>query len=121
RLFRLPEHRDRAASLFDRFAGAVAERMGFHRQSALDAARSQNFDLLVPLDQAGLVQRLGVDLAPVREPAELGDVDNRVDLLEPVLDAGQLGEALGKGHLAAFEAEAKSFAAGVLSLLAAAG
>src|SRR5207248_4829125 len=111
----------RPAGLLDRLTRAVADRMRLHGQFALDLAGAQNLDLDASSRQAGLDQGLGVDLRAVLEAAELGDVDHRVDLLERVLEAGQLGEALRKRHLPAFEAQAKALAARVLALLAAAG
>jgi hypothetical protein len=88
-------------------------------QLALQAARAEDLDLLARVDEARLQQGVRVDLRPVLEAAQLRKVDDRVDLLEWVLETGQLGDALRKRHLAALETEAEAFAARVLSFLAA--
>src|SRR5205823_12849445 len=48
------------------------------------------------------------------------EVERAKVFMERVLEAAQLGQALGERHLAALEAQAEAFAAGVLALLAAA-
>src|SRR5206468_7278447 len=95
-------------------------RVGLHGQLALHPARAEDLDLHPDFDQARVGQRLGVDPGAVPEPAELRDVDHGVDLLERVLEAGKLGDALGQRHLAALEPETAAFAARAPSLLAAA-
>src|SRR5207245_10151403 len=97
----------------------VARRTSNHGASAVHGCRAQDLDAAAAADQPGLGQRGGVDLGSIREAAQLGDVDHRVDLLERVLEAGQLRQALRQRHLAALETEAKAFAPGVLALLAA--
>ena len=64
-------------------------------------------------------QHLGVDGRPILEATQLGDVDDLVDLLERVLEAGQLRDALGERHLTALEAQAEALASRVLAFLAA--
>src|SRR5205807_6380638 len=62
----LPQHGDGTAGFLDRVAGAGAEGMGFHRQSALEAAGTQNLDLLALVDEPFLEQRVCVNPRPVR-------------------------------------------------------
>src|SRR5207247_6786333 len=117
----LAEHRDASTRLLDRLAGAVAECVRLDGQLPLQAAGAEDLDVHAGVDQPRLEQRRCVDLGSILEAAQLRHVDHRVDLLERVLEAGQLGDALGEGHLAALESEPESLAARVLAFLTAAG
>src|SRR5579859_8206821 len=77
-------------------------------------AGAEHLDLEAGPRETRVDQRLGVDGRPVLEAAQLGEVDDLVDLLERVLEARQLRDALRERHLAAL-------APGVLAFLAAAG
>src|SRR5256886_14524742 len=117
----LAEDLHRSTCLFDRLPGAVAEGVRRDVQLALEAAGTEHLDVQAGSHEARFEERLRVDLGPIAEPAQLGDVDDGVDLLEWVLEPGQLGDALRERHLATLEAQAEAFAACVLAFLATSG
>src|SRR5207302_5112164 len=87
------------------------------RQLAAQLSGPQELDRHALTGEAGLVEVVRLDGGPVFEAVQLAQVDGGIDLLEPVLEAAQLGQALGQGHLAALEAEPEGLAAGALALL----
>src|SRR5207245_4681511 len=116
-LARLSQDFDAPTGLFDRLPRAVAESMRLDVQLALQAPGAEHLDVQARAHETRFEQRFTVDLGPIAEPAELGDVDDGVDLLERVPDSGLMGDALRARHLATLTAEAEAFAPGVLAFL----
>src|SRR5205823_1403348 len=98
----------------------VARRVRRDGQLPAQPAGPEQLDRQVRAGQARLVDLGRLHGGAVLEAVQLGQVDDGVDLLEPVLEAAQLGQPLRQRHLTALEAEPEGLAASVLALLAAA-
>src|SRR5437588_8148872 len=98
-----------------RLAGGVRR----DRQPPPQASRAKQLHRHPRPRQPGLRELPQLDGGAVLEAVQLGQVDHRVDPLERVLEAAQLGQPLGERHLAALEAEPEALAARALPLLAA--
>src|SRR5690242_7358470 len=95
--------RDRAARLLDLRAGGGRHRHALDAELALDVPHAEQLDGAVrPAYQPGAEQRIGRDLHPLGEPAEVADVHHLRRLLERVGEA-TLGDAADERHLAALE------------------
>src|SRR5256712_12353977 len=93
--------RDGAARLLDLRAGRGRHRHALHAELALHVAHAEQLDGAVrPAHQPGTEQRLRCDLGPLRELAQMPDVDHLCRLLERVREAA-LRDAADERHLAA--------------------
>src|SRR5258706_15601664 len=110
------------ACRFDLFAGRFRELGGLHGQLLGELAVAEHLDAVVPtLDQTSLTKFGLINRGAVVEALEVGEVHDRVDLLEDV-GKSALGQAAMQRHLSAFEsAHAREAAAGLLSLFTASG